>query len=246
MDIKIPATFRPSTAATVAIFVAAILFVNLGLWQTRRADVKLDLEQRFKQAGTQSLATAVREQNRFASIQVQGRFDADRHLLLDNKMLRGQAGVHVFTPFHSSDGLTILVNRGWLPLPYDRQLLPMVPTPDELIELDGILNIYPQPGRVLGPADQLNDDHWPQLVTYLNQADSSVALGVPLSPWVIQLSDDARYGFKGRNWKPVFMTSDKHKAYAFQWYALAVICMVLWGFSGTRRAKEINKKANEK
>jgi cytochrome oxidase assembly protein ShyY1 len=52
------------------------------------------------------------------------------------------------------------------------------------------------------------------------------------------LSDKEQYGFEGRDWRPVFLTSNKHKAYAFQWYALAGISIVLWIFNGIRRSRE--------
>jgi len=127
-----------------------------------------------------------------------------------------------------------------LPLAADRRHMPVIATPQNQTVLRGILNIFPVPGRMLGPADKLEATDWPQLVTYLNPADASTALGTPLAKWVVQLSDTEQAGFDGRDWKPVFLTSNKHKAYAFQWYALAAVSIVLWFFNGIRRARENN------
>jgi surfeit locus 1 family protein len=228
--------FRPSLSSTIALLVLAILFANLGMWQTKRATEKLDLEQRFASADIMPLKDAVVQERRFAKVSTMGNFDTARHLLLDNQMYKGRVGVHVYTPFYANDGSTILVNRGWLPLAADRMTLPQVPTPDIETMIYGRLNTFPVPGRLLGAADQLKSDTWPQLVTYLNHTDIVTALGSAVDPWIIQLDQADNNGFKGREWTPVFLTSQKHNGYAFQWYAMTAITLVLWVTGGIRRA----------
>jgi len=233
--------FRPSFAGTVVLFLLAAFFVNLGMWQSRRGGEKLELENQFQTAEFLPLATALALDNRFARIEVTGHYENKRHILLDNQVWHGRAGVHVFSAFTTLEGDTILVNRGWLPLNAERNSLPEIPTPEELSTVEGILNIAPQPGRILGPADKLSADQWPQLVTYLNIADISKALDTPMPERVLQLSASAPAGFEGRDWKPVFLSSDRHKAYAFQWYALALTSIVLWAFGGYRKTTDKNQ-----
>ena len=234
---KVSGFFKPSLLATVMLFLLATLFATLGIWQIQRGDVKAMSEHLFETAKPLSLAAAIEQKNRFTPVNAIGRYDTERHILLDNQVWQGRAGVHVFTPFYPDNGQAILVNRGWLPLPADRLVLPLVATPQEKIEVRGILNSFPVPGRVLGPADSLQSKQWPQLVTYLNNGDLSTALETPLSAWVIQLAKTQPYGFDNRNWKPVFLTSAKHGGYAFQWFALAGICIVLWFANGIRRSR---------
>ncbi len=238
---KVARIFKPSKIATVVLLLLAILFTNLGMWQARRSVEKAATQQQFETAKPLLLENAIARESRFARIDVRGQYDTQRHILLDNQVWQGRAGVHVFTPFYTNEGTVILVNRGWLPLSADRQILPEIPTPQQQTVLRGILNIFPVPGRILGPADKLQSDEWPQLVTYLNLADISVALNTPLADWIVQLSASEQAGFDGRDWKPVFLTSGKHKAYSFQWYALAVISIVLWVFNGVRRSGRNNK-----
>jgi len=237
MSTKVSSFFKPSMTATIALFLLATLFTNLGGWQTQRAAEKTATQQQFDTAKPLLLEQAIAQKSRFAHIDVGGRYDTKRHILLDNQVWHGRAGVHVFTPFYSNEGTVILVNRGWLPLSADRGL-PEIPTPPNQTVLRGILNIFPVPGRILGPADKLDTDQWPQLVTYLNPADIAAALDTPLATWIVQLSDAEQAGFEGRDWKPVFLTANKHKAYALQWYALAGISIVLWIFNGIRRSRE--------
>lgn len=216
------------------LFLLATLFVNLGLWQSKRAAEKLQIELQHQVADHVSFEQALAGEQRFARIDVSGHYDPVRHVLLDNQMWNGRAGVHVFTPFHTLSGTTILVNRGWLPLAANRLSMPDVPTPEHETVLRGMLNILPVPGRMLGDADKMQQDRWPQLVTYLNLEDISQSLEKPLANWIIQLAESEQNGFESRDWKPVFLTSRKHKGYAFQWYALAIISIVLWMFTSFR------------
>lgn len=213
----------------------AILFATLGTWQTRRAAEKVILETEYAQAPSVSLESALANDQRFARIETHGHFDPLRHILLDNQIWQGRSGVHVFTPFSSNTGITILVNRGWLPLSLDRQSLPQIPTPRHEVTISGILNHLPVPGRMVGEADKLATDVWPQLVTYLRHADIVETLGLPLEDRIIQVSAQTEYGFEDRQWKAVFMSSERHRAYAFQWFALTTAAIVLWLLSSLRR-----------
>lgn len=234
-------TFRPSMTATLALFLLACLFLMLGTWQQKRASEKAEMEQQHRIALPLSLEEAISQGSRFSQVDVSGHYDVNRHILLDNQIWQGRAGVYVFTPFYTTNGMSILVNRGWLPLSPDRKTMPEIPTPRTEIVLKGMLNTLPVPGRILGSADQLKPEQWPQLVTYLNLQDISGLLDSPLESWVIQLSKSATGGFDGRDWKPVFMSSERHKGYAFQWFALVAACVVMWIYLGFRKPSGINK-----
>jgi surfeit locus 1 family protein len=223
---------------TLTMWVLAGLFFSMGIWQTNRAADKSEIEQQHSSASIVSFKQALAGGHRFARIDVSGHYDPRRHILLDNQIWHGRGGVHVFTPFHTLDGTTILVNRGWLPLAPDRQSLPAVPTPLHETVLRGILNTLPVPGRILGAADKMQADEWPQLVTYLNHHDIAQSLNLPLEKWVVQLSKSEQAGFEDRNWKPVYLSSSRHKGYAFQWFALALVSLVLWVFMGYRKPTE--------
>ena len=184
------------------------------------------------------LDTAIEQGVRFARIEVTGHYDGTRHILLDNQVLNGRAGVHVLTPFRTTSGRVILVNRGWLPLGAARNVRPAIPTSTAETVLRGMLNSAPRPGRKLGEADKLTREGWPQLVTYLNIADVARSLQTPLENHIVQLSETESGGFEGRQWKPVFIGSDRHRAYAFQWFALMVSSFGLWVFLGIKRARE--------
>lgn len=231
---KVFKSFRPPRAATLALLLLACLFASLGTWQQKRAAEKRAIERQHQTAQSMTLESAINHKSRFSSVDALGHYDPDHHVLLDNQVWQGQAGVHVFTPFYTTGGMVVLVNRGWLPLPPDRQSLPRIPTPAGEMVLRGTLNIPPAPGRLLGPADSLEANTWPQLVTYLNLPDISAILGTPLEDWVVQLSASEPGGFEGRDWQPVYLTSSRHQGYAVQWFSLLAACFVMWIFLGLR------------
>ena len=235
MTLKVFKSFRPPISLTVVLLIFASLFIMLGNWQTRRAAEKAETEQQHQSATSLTLETAMSGNSRFSKIRVSGHYDKSRHILLDNQVWNGRGGVYVYTPFYTTGGISILVNRGWLPLVPDRQVMPEIPTPNNELVLTGMLNTPPKPGRMLGPADKLQKDKWPQLVTYMNIEDISGALDAPLESWIIQLSKAEQTGFEGRDWKPVFLSSSRHRAYAFQWFALAAACFVMFILIGFKK-----------
>lgn len=230
-------TFRPSILPSVLLLALTILFGQLGLWQLDRQQEKRALFERFENAPRLTVETALARNERFARVEAAGRYDTQRHILLDNRILNGRPGVHVLTPFHLTSGVTLLVNRGWLPLAADRRSLPAVPTEAGPQLIRGILNSPPSGGPKLGAADELHPRHWPQLVTYLELNAVSSALDQPLAPWVLQLDQADPGGFGGRQWQPAVMEPTTHGAYAVQWFALAATAVIIWIVLGVRRGK---------
>lgn len=202
--------------------------VALGCWQLQRMEQKTALVSEFEQAPERDMATAIAEPTRYATVRVEGQFDTRRHVLLDNMVYRGQAGVHAFTPFTTGDKVTILVNRGWLPLAPDRSTLPAVPTPAGKVTIDAILAPPPEHRQRLGEPDKLGTAQWPQLVTYLDIPAVSQALGVELPQRVLWLDANAPAGFEDRDWSPASMSPQRHRAYAVQWFGLAAAAIVIW------------------
>lgn len=230
--------FRPSIIATVVLALLAVSFARLGAWQWGRADEKRALIARFEAAPSMSLASALAAGERFARLRMSGRYDPERHVLLDNQVRAGRVGVHVLTPFSTDDGPTVLVNRGWLATPPDRSRLPAVPTPAGAVTITGVLATPPVVGRRLGEASPLDEETWPQRVTYLEIPDVGRATGQELPEWVVWLDADAPGGFDGRDWSPVVMTPERHQGYAFQWFALCGAAVILWIVTGFARGRE--------
>lgn len=228
-------TFRPSLPASVLLLALAAGCVTLAAWQWQRASGKADRQDAFATAESRVGLPPAADAAEFIRVTLSGRFDQKRHLLADNQVLAGRAGVHVYTPFFEAGGAVILVNRGWLPLPPSRAPLPVIETPPGDQDISGRLGRVQGPGRQLGAAAQPDRANWPQLVTYPSLERAATALETRLYPWMLLLDADSAGGFDGRDWQPVYMTPQKHRAYAFQWAALGLLAMACWIITGLRR-----------
>lgn len=237
--------FRTSFWLTLSLWVPAVIFCQLALWQLDRKIEKENLLETIKNAPAMSAEEALSSGTLFARVQALGRYDSQRHILLDNKIHEGRAGVHVFTPFTLLDGAVLLVDRGWLPMAADRLSLPMVPTDGGIQTITGRLVSFSTDGVRIGPADQPGKEDWPQLVTYLDPIPIGAALNTPLAKRFIQLDPGDPSGFGDRQWKAVVMGPSVHGAYAFQWFSLMTATIVLWFFLGFRRGRKAQSQNEE-
>jgi cytochrome oxidase assembly protein ShyY1 len=231
-------SFRPSWQATLVLALLAGAFAGLGNWQWQRAAAKLTLMRAFDEA-PEILELTAADARRFARISLRGQFDPTRHFLIDNRIHESRPGVHVLTPFTTQEGAVLLVNRGWLPMAADRRSLPTVPAVEGPASIHGILDELTVPGRRLGEPDRLSPLRWPQLMTYPNLGDMATALEADLYPLVLLLDAASPGGFEGRDWQPVYVTPQRHRGYAFQWYSMTAAVAVAWIILGLRRARII-------
>ena len=227
--------FRTSIKLTLVLLALALLFARLGWWQLERKTEKQLLFEQFGNGPLLRIEQALEHGEKFARVEADGRYDPSRHVLLDNKILKGRAGVHVLTPFTLGNGTRILVNRGWLPLPPDRRSLPEVDTDDSMKTISGILNKPSTGGPRIGEPDVLVMDRWPQLITYLDLDSVSAAMDKSLEPWLLQLEPEDESGFEGRQWQAAVMGPEVHCAYALQWFSLAAATFIIWITLGVRK-----------
>ena len=215
-----------------------LIFARLGVWQLDRAAIKDHRLSEFSSAPEFTQLPDPGNMREFTRLELEGRFKQQYDTLADNQVLAGRPGVHVYTAFELDSGEKILVNRGWLPMPENRLSLPLVDTPAGQLEISGRIGPMPLPGRQLGKEGDMLSDQWPQLVTYPKLDKISVALSTKLYPWVLFLDETSAGGFSGRQWKPVFMSPSRHRAYAFQWFALAFTAFLGWIFLTVRRGEQ--------
>jgi surfeit locus 1 family protein len=194
----------------------------------------------FENAPEMALQEAIAAKRQFARVRVSGHYEASWHLLLDNKTLQGQVGVHVLTLLNPDEGPSILVNRGWLPLPPDRRSLPEIATPAYPVAITGILKLPVEGGIRLGEPEQLDSLDGPKLITYLDVNSLVPMLKNDLSPWLIQLDASDPSGFSGREWQPAVILPGQHRAYAIQWFALALAIIIIWFTLGRQRCDRVS------
>jgi len=103
------------------IFVAIMFFclLALGTWQVQRRTEKQNMIQEIDaHINTPPISPNVYKniaEDEFKKMNVTGRYLFEKEFLLLNKSHNGKPGQHVMTPFQSSTGETVLVDRGWIP-----------------------------------------------------------------------------------------------------------------------------------
>lgn len=214
----------PLWAVLLAMLVVA-LFLRLGQWQLGRAAEKELMAARYEaRAGAAPLdlpgVLARGGDVDDMRVRIEGRYDNDRVVFLDNQTRQGRAGFHVHTLFFpAGDRVGILVNRGWIAADRDMQRLPSVP-PATDTRVAGSLAL-PSHFFTVGEPDYRQR---PLRVSRLEMDKLSQSLGVELRPFVIRLDTASPDGFV-REWSPAArlgVPPAKHRAYAFQWYSMAL------------------------
>lgn len=218
------------------------LTVSLGNWQTRRAEEKASIQAAIDAVGRDAPLSVTAASTDLSAldgrrVRVRGSFVADRTVFIDNRTRKGVAGFHVVTPVRIEGSQRhVLVLRGWVARdPRERTRLPLVPTPEGAVEVDGlgqasiaqVLELREAP--VPGPGDRL----W-QNVDFDRFRTWS---GLELLPLMIRetgLRDDGLV----REMPPAGDDVAKHRGYAFQWYAMAVATIGLWIFLSFFRRRE--------
>lgn len=228
---------------TLLTLLGAALFIQLGRWQWHRAGQAEALQRAFAQgsgAPAELPAGDLAALPRYTGVEVSGRYEGAHQFLLDNMSHAGQPGYEVLTPLRLTDGRTLIVNRGWIPLTESRRQLPNVSLPQAAlaqasgIHVVGRLDSLPRPGISLGHAPPAAGAPWPRLTSFPTMADLSAALGQPLESGVLLLDARAPFGYV-RDWQPAGMSPAQHLSYAFQWWAFAAIALVLYGALNRRR-----------
>lgn len=226
--------FRPRALPTFLTVVAVTLFVCAGQWQQRRMHEKEALRAEFDAAaalpplGLASLPGGTDwKALRYRIVTASGEFDGRHQILVDNRVHDGRAGYHVITPLVLDDGRTVLVNRGWTPQGPSRSELPKVAPPLGTLTVRGRIEIPPATAFELAK-DSASGPVW----QHLDLARFSASTRVEVLPVIIEAMNASstvpRDDGLVRDWPAPDFGVEKHEIYMVQWYAFAILAVVLW------------------
>lgn len=228
--------FRPALLPGAAALAAIALTLALGNWQLRRAEEKLALGQELDAAARHAVLALSPEPvdahtYAFSRVSARGEYSARHTILLDNKVLRGVAGYQVLTPLKLSGGdRYVLVNRGWVAVGARRDSLPNIRTPAGIENVEGVAVV---PGNHILELDAKTEEGivWQNLVLARYAKWSELKM----QPIVLQQTSNAADGLV-RAWGRPDSGADKHRGYAFQWYALAATIFISYVVLSFKRA----------
>jgi surfeit locus 1 family protein len=230
--------FNPGLFSTL--ITAALLYtmVSLGFWQLDRAEFKDTLQQKIverKNLSPVDLTALPRsaDDRRYYPLKFSGEYDAAHSFLLDNKVLHGDAGYHVFTPVKIDNNRTILVDRGFIKQGKSRDDLPIIKTPAGKIEFQGLLDLTPP--RALLLAENVQETaRWPVVLQYIDLREIEQILGYPLYDMVLWLDQD-QSGSLEYDLPTLNLNSAKNNGYAFQWFAMTLALLLIYIVVNTKR-----------
>lgn len=220
----------------VLVLALIVTMINLGFWQLRRLDDKRALNAILAERTElpvapieQILPTTVTSTNdpivaaqEWKRISATGRYDLERAVTVINRSQNGTAGKDSLVPFVTSDGRTLLVNRGFVPLAMD------IPSPaGEEMTVVGYLR-RTQTRGTLGPIDSTDPTN-----TEFHRFDVDL-IGAratsPVIPMFLQLLKESPT--TNSQWPaPVALPEQDegpHLSYSFQWFFFSVVALVGW------------------
>ncbi|CAG8868963.1 hypothetical protein PS627_03307 [Pseudomonas fluorescens] len=230
--------FRPGLVPSLVVALLLPGLIGLGCWQLGRAEQKRELlamqAERQVEAPVSVGQLSAASDVAYRRVHLEGTFDGEHSLLLDNRLRDGQVGVELLQPFQDqASGLWLLINRGWLPWP-DRRVPVAIDTPAHSLALNAWIYVAP------GSAFQLRADpvggRWPHLLTAIDARQLWPQLQREGFAHELRLEPGpASYRL---DWPIVAMGPEKHLGYAVQWFALAAALVLLYLYFGWHNHKE--------
>jgi cytochrome oxidase assembly protein ShyY1 len=236
--------------ATVSALLVVAITCAAGIWQLYRADSKIILAANLlarqqmpilsANAGPFTLKDA--SERRMVA---RGQYIPEAAIWLDNRPRpippagsnTSQSGFYLMMPLQLLGRNEILwINRGWAPRNNEnRESLPPVKTPINVVTIEGI--VFAHPGKVyaLGEGQAVVDTSKPRIEQNFDLLAEGKLRNWEQSPFILQEVDTGVDDGLLREWAPLTTGVDRHYAYAFQWFALAVCAFLFWLITGLRQ-----------
>ncbi|MEX2616869.1 MAG: SURF1 family protein [Alphaproteobacteria bacterium] len=222
--------FRPQFWPTVVTVPMLIALVGLSIWQFNRYGWKADLIEKLNtRAESEAVdlppGTPATEALEFQRVRVTGTYLHDKELHLVARSMRGNPGMHIFTPLRRADGGGIeLINRGWVP---GERLEAATRAAGQLageVTVDGIVRLAKGQGSFI-PDNDPEQNVW----FFIDPAAMAQAVGLDALPphYIVSGNTDVPGGFPvGRQWR--INLPNNHFEYGLTWMFMAMALLVIY------------------
>lgn len=230
--------FTPSWLMILLTLVVVGGFTHLGFWQMQRAQQKqqmIEADLLFANKESSEWRSESKLPLQYQRLHVVGNY-LQSIFLLDNQHQEHQFGFDVLSPLLLENGFVVLIDRGWVAGDNARKNFPVVSTPTERLTVYGSVYYPDQKQWVLGPAVEKQSTH----LTIIEKLDVKIVsqiLQKKVYPFIIRLDKGDEHGFV-RQWAIVSMPPERHLAYAWQWFSMAIAVLIIF--------LALNLKKNEK
>ena len=250
MNTLFTALIAKRIVATVSALLVVAIACAAGIWQLNRADGKIALaanllaRQQMPILSANDALLSLEDASERRMI-ARGQYIPQAAIWLDNRPRpippagsnTSQSGFYLLMPLQLEGRDEILwINRGWAPRNSEnRESLPPVKTPSKVVTIEGI--VFAHPGRVyaLGEGQVIIDASKPRIEQNFDLRAEGKLRGWVQSPFILREVDTGVEDGLLREWAPLTTGVDRHYAYAFQWFALAVSGFLFWIITGLRQ-----------
>ncbi len=227
--------------------IAVAILLSLSFWQWQRAAQKQQSLQMLAQWQMQkafSLTELITDQSTAllssenlmardgATVSFPARWLAPYVWLLDNQILKGRPGYDVIIPVQANNpentatnssaaSSIVLVNLGWVAAPVQRTELPAIKMPAELI-VQGVYRA--QAGNFLLGKNLEDLGQWPMR---MQQPDNKLLITYLPDSLIAGMIYQQRESPFAIHYHPVVLPPERHKAYALQWFLLAMAALLV-------------------
>ena len=201
--------------------------IALGVWQIERRTWKLALIDRVEQrllAAPEAMPAPASwpaidvANDEYRRVTVTGRFLHDRETLVKAVTDDG-AGFWVLTPLETTDGVVVLINRGFVPPDRRDQATRREGDPATLVSITGLLRLTEPKGGFLRNNDPAGDRWYSRDVEAI-----AAARGLPgPAPFFIDADATPNPGGYPRGGLTVVKFHNNHLIYALTWFGLAIM-----------------------
>ena len=236
--------------ATLSALLVIAIGCAAGIWQLSRAEGKITLAANLLARQQMPILSAnagplTLEEASERRMIARGQYIPRAAIWLDNRPRpipsvgsnSSQSGFYLLMPLQLQGRDEILwVNRGWAPRNNEnRESLPPIKTPSNLVNIEGI--VFAHPGRVyaLGESKAAIDTGKPRIEQNFDLVGEGKLRGWAQSPFILREVDTGIDDGLLREWAPLTTGVDRHYAYAFQWFALALVGFLFWLITGLRQ-----------
>lgn len=226
-------SFKPKLIPTLATLLLLPLMVSLGQWQANKADKKQAMQELYEQRGSSSLIQVGSEpieleSIKFSRVITRGYYEPAYQILLDNQIFKSQAGYHVITPLHiTGSDMRILVNRGWVPMGADRNILPVIETPQAEVEVTGYAHDPSGKYLELAHPDTANNS-WQMVWQNFDIKRYTGSVPFSIHPVSILLDPTSMAGGYARDWPKPDARIEVNRGYAVQWYLMSIALVIIY------------------
>lgn len=220
--------FTPRWQMSLLALFFIFLFSRLGFWQLQRAVEKKQMLSAHRDFAKQApiiwdLHSQLPAQ--YQPIAVRGHF-LPNVLLLDNQFHQHKFGYHVISPLLLANQHVVLVDRGWIVSDVTRQTLPAIPFQGDSIDVVGTVYYPSEKNWLLGQLIEQKKENL-AIVELIDTKLLGHFLHKSVYPFIIRLGQHEANGYV-REWAIVAMPPQRHYAYALQWFAMALVILILF------------------